>query len=183
MSFQVQKTNYKELPANDPDSSGSFVSKLVKYNSRMDSWIRVHGKIVQGYHVASAPSKDYPYGALDRQRPIFKARGLDLSGYFNGTLNIDISPRAFKLIKPQFTFHTVEWTDLHPPEHFSFSRCKVIFKEIKYDGWVYYPHPETKLRHFQNPSLLEVIAMEIPAVTYGDTLDVLINPEEIEVRE
>lgn len=97
-------------------------------------WTLIHGILVQGYRVASGPSKDYPYGALDRQRPIFKSRGLDLSRYFNGTLNIDIRPHTFKLVKPEFTFHNVEWTDLHPPEHFSFSRCKVIFEDVEYEG-------------------------------------------------
>ncbi|MCC6299638.1 MAG: hypothetical protein IT314_10085 [Anaerolineales bacterium] len=145
-------------------------------------WTRVHGRIVEGYRVASGPSAEYPFGTLDRQRPIFAARGLDLSNYFNGTLNIDISPRTFKLIKPEFTFHNVEWTDLHPPEHFSFSRCKVIFRDVEYDGWVYYPHPETKLRHFQNPSLLEVIAAEIKDIRYGDEVDVLVNAEEISIE-
>ena len=148
----------------------------------MTEWISLAGVLVQGYRVASGPSKDYPYGALERQRPIFAARGLDLSSYFNGTLNIDISPRTFKLLKPEITFHNVEWTDLHPPEHFSFSRCGIIFRDIEYDGWVYYPHPETKLRHFQNPSLLEVIAMKIPGINYGDELDVLVRLEEIEVK-
>lgn len=142
---------------------------------------RLPGRIMEGYRVASAPSADYPYGALTRQRPLFAARGLDLSSYFNGTLNIDISPRAFRLIRPEFTFYNIAWTDLHPPEHFSFSRCKVIFKEMEYDGWVYYPHPETKLRHFQNPSLLEVIAMEIKHIRYGDEVDVSVNPEEISI--
>jgi len=146
-------------------------------------WTLIHGILVQGYRVASGPSKDYPYGALEKQRPLFKARGLDLSACFNGTLNIDIRPITFKLVKPEFTFQHVEWTDLHPPEHFSFSRCKVIHKDIEYEGWVYYPHPETKLRHFQNPSLLEVIAYAIPDIKYGDELDVLLNREEIHVME
>jgi hypothetical protein len=84
--------------------------------------------------------------------------------------------------KPEFTFQYVEWTDLHPPEHFSFSHCKVVFKNIEYEGWVYYPHPETKLRHFQDPSLLEVIAYPIPEITYGDMLVVLLNPDEIVVN-
>jgi hypothetical protein len=146
------------------------------------SWVTVRGVLVEGYRVASGPSKDYPYGALDRQRPIFKERGLDLDGYFNGTLNIDISPHTFELIKPEFTFHHVEWTDLHPPEHFSFSRCKVVFNDVEYDGWIYYPHPETKLRHFQNPSLLEVIARPIPGIKYGDKVKALLNPDEITVN-
>jgi hypothetical protein len=148
----------------------------------MPSWTRLTGRLAQGYRVASGPSADYPYGALERQRPIFKERGLDLDRYFNGTLNIDVSPHTFRMQKPQYTFHHVAWTDLHPPEHFSFSRCQVIFQGVEYDGWVYYPHPETKERNFQNPSLVEVIAAPIPGIKYGDTLQVALNPEEIDVQ-
>jgi len=147
----------------------------------MTEWNSLRGVIVQGYRVASGPSKDYPYGALERQRPIFKQRGLDLSGYFNGTLNIDIRPYIFKLIQPEFTFDRVEWTDLHPPETFSFSRCKILYGDVEYEGWVYYPHPETKLRNFQDPSLLEVIAAAIPGIGYGDEVRVRVNPQEIEI--
>jgi hypothetical protein len=147
----------------------------------MTKWSSLRGVIVQGYRVASGPSKDYPYGALERQRPIFKQRGLDLSRYFNGTLNIDIRPHTFKLFKPEFTFDRVEWTDLHPPETFSFSRCKVLYENLEYEGCVYYPHPETKLRNFQDASLLEVIAAAIPGIGYGDEIGVLVNPEEIEI--
>ena len=148
----------------------------------MTEWTLLRGVVVEGYRVASGPSADYPYGSLDRQRPIFKSRGLDLRRYFNGTLNIDIRPSTFAMVKPEFTFYHVEWTDLHPPEHFSFSRCKLIYKEVEYDGWVYYPHPETKERNFQNASLLEVIAMPIPDIKYGDEVQVLINPQEISVK-
>ena len=147
----------------------------------MTEWIRVHGILAQGYRVASGPSADYPYGSLERQRPIFKSRGLDLDDYFNGTLNVDIRPYTFALRKPQYTFHNVEWTDLHPPEHFSFSRCKVIYADVEYDGWVYYPHPETKERNFQDPSLVEVIAAPIPGIQYGDKLEVLLDPDEVTV--
>jgi hypothetical protein len=143
--------------------------------------VTVRGILVQGYRVASGPSRDYPYGALDRQRPIFKSRGLDLEGYFNGTLNIDIRPLTFRMVRPEFTFRDVAWTDLHPPEHFSFSRCKVLYGGMEYEGWVYYPHPETKKRNFQDPSLLEVIARPIPGIRYGDELQVVLNPDEIEV--
>lgn len=146
-------------------------------------WTLVHGILAQGYHVASGPSADYPYGALERQRPIFKARGFDLSDCFNGTLNVDIRPATFAMLKPEFTFEHIEWTDLHPPETFSFSRCKVFYKEVEYAGWVYYPHPETKLRNFQNPSLLEVIAQLVPNIKYGDALDVVVNSAEITVTQ
>jgi hypothetical protein len=147
----------------------------------MTDWLHLHGILVKGYRVASGPSADYPYGSLERQRPIFKSRGLSLDGYFNGTLNIDIRPYAFTLKNPEYTFRQVAWTDLHPPEDFSFSRCKVVYAGADYDGWVYYPHPETKERNFQNPSLLEVIAAPIPRIKYGDELQVVLNSAEIAV--
>ena len=147
----------------------------------MIEWAKVRGIVMEGYRVASGPSRDYPYGALDRQRPIFKSRGLDLDSYFNGTLNIDISPRTFRLVEAEFTFRAVAWTDLHPPEDFSFAHCMVIYGGVEYEGWVYYPHPETKIRNFQNPSLLEVIARPIPEIRYGDEVEIRLNPAEIAV--
>jgi CTP-dependent riboflavin kinase len=146
------------------------------------SRIRLSGILMRGHQVASRPSAAYPYSSLEKQKPHFKERGLDLSPYFNGTLNISIAPLEFEMTKPEFTFPLVEWTDLHPPETFSFSRCKVWFKGKGYEGWVYYPHPETKKTHFQNSSLVEVITYEVEGIQYGDTLEVEINPQEITVR-
>jgi hypothetical protein len=143
---------------------------------------RIPGILVRGHQVASRPSKDYPYSSLEKQKPFFKERGLDLSPYFNGTLNISIAPLTFSMSKPEFTFPLVEWTDLHPPETFSFSRCKVFFADAEYEGWVYYPHPETKRTHFQNPSLVEVVAGEIPRIRYGAGLELALNLDEVTLR-
>lgn len=143
---------------------------------------RLPGILVRGHQVASRPSQAYPYSSLEKQKPFFKERGLDLYEYFNGTLNISIAPRTFEMSAPEFTFPLVEWTDLHPPETFSFSRCKVIFREIEYEGWVYYPHPETKKTHFQNPSLVEVITYSIPGIQYGDRLELVFNTDEVTVQ-
>jgi hypothetical protein len=146
------------------------------------NWFFLHGVLVKGYQVASRPSKDYPYSSLEKQKPYFKELGLDLSAYFNGTLNISIAPLEFEMATPELTFLLVEWTDLHPPETFSFSRCKVRFKGKEYEGWVYYPHPETKITHFQNPSLIEVITYEIVNIYYGDVIELEINPREIIIK-
>jgi CTP-dependent riboflavin kinase len=139
------------------------------------------GILVKGYQVASRPSKEYPYSALEKQKPFFKSLGLDLHEYFNGTLNISIAPAVCEMSAPESTFEFVEWTDLHPPETFSFSHCMVKFEEKEYDGWVYYPHPETKKTHFQDPSLIEIICREIPNIKYGDSVEVEINNNEITV--
>ena len=143
---------------------------------------RLPGILVRGHQVASRPSKDYPYSTLEKQKPYFKSLGLDLYEFFNGTLNISIAPLTFEMMSPEVTFPLVEWTDLHPPETFSFSRCKVFFQGMDYAGWVYYPHPETKKNHFQDPSLVEVITHFIPEIRYGDALEVELNTNEITVR-
>jgi len=145
------------------------------------SWVRLNGILMQGHQVASRPSAAYPYSSLEKQKPYFKALGLDLSPFFNGTLNISIAPLEFEMTRPELTFPLVEWTDLHPPETFSFSRCKVWFLRKAYKGWVYYPHPETKKMHFQNPSLVEVITYEIADIKYGDAVEIEVNPREITI--
>ena len=142
----------------------------------------VSGVIVAGYRVASGPSKDYPYGSLEKQIPLFKQRGLNLDWVHLGTLNVSIAPSSFEMVHPEYTFRQVAWTDLHPPEDFSFSRCTVTFKGAKYAGYVYYPHPETKKRHFESASLLEIISMYIPEIQYGDRVELELNADEIRIQ-
>ena len=147
------------------------------------SWQKVNGVVERGHQVASGSALDgpYPAGTIDMQMSFFRGLGLDLSDYFAGTLNISISPNTFQLVNPEFTFRQVEWTDRHPPEDFSFSRCRVVFQGSGYDSWIYYPHPETKKRNFQDPSILELIALPIPGISYGDRVEIEYNPLEIAV--
>jgi hypothetical protein len=142
----------------------------------------ISGTIVEGYGVASGPSKDYPYGTLEKQIPLFKQRGLNLERFHPGTLNVSIAPATFEMANPQFTFRQVAWSDLHPPEDFSFSRCTVKFKGASYAGYVYYPHPETKKRHFESASLLEIISEFIPEIEYGERVELELNANEIQFR-
>jgi CTP-dependent riboflavin kinase len=145
----------------------------------MEDWRPVRGVVVIGHQVASRRSDHYPRGTIEMQIPFFKERGLDLSPYYHGTLNISISPLNFRMVEPEHTFRHVRWTTAHPPEDFSFSHCRVNFKDIRYEGWVYYPHPETKERHFQDPSIIEVIAPEIPEINYGDRVEIEIKSNSI----
>ena len=142
----------------------------------------VSGTVIEGYKVASGPSKDYPYGTLEKQIPLFKQRGLDLERFYKGTLNISIAPLVFEMVKPAYTFRQVNWTDLHPPEDFSFSPCTIRFKGGEYAGYVYYPHPETKKRHFESNSILEVISVYIAEIHYGERVEVEVNAEEVRIQ-
>lgn len=145
-------------------------------------WITLKGRLKQGYRVASGPSAAYPgYGSIEKQKPYFKALGLDLDAMFNGTLNISIEPYAFGMAKPTHTFRAVKWTELTDAEDFSFSQCKVRFQGREYEGWVYYPHPETKKDHFQEASTVEVLAPFIRDIKYGDELEIILDTAEIEI--
>ena len=100
---------------------------------------------------------------------------------FNGTLNISIAPYEFEMKKPEYKFKNVKWTELTNAETFSFSRCKMIFKGKEYNGWVYYPHPETKKDHFQSRSTVEVLAPRIEGIKYGNAVEITLDQREIKV--
>ncbi|MGB3135773.1 MAG: hypothetical protein WBG38_08370 [Nodosilinea sp.] len=146
-----------------------------------ESWQTAEGIVVPGHKVASGFALDSPYprGTVEMQIPFFRALGLDLTECFQGTLNISISPSTFRVTNPERTFRGVEWTDRHPPEDFSFSRCRLLFRGLSYRGWIYYPHPETKQRNFQDPSTLEAIVPLVPGISYGARVDVEYSPLEI----
>jgi hypothetical protein len=60
----------------------------------MSDWIEVKGYIEKGYEVASGQTKNprFPQGTIEMQKPFFRDRGLDLSAYFPGTINLSIAP-------------------------------------------------------------------------------------------
>ncbi|BAU11032.1 hypothetical protein LEP3755_15250 [Leptolyngbya sp. NIES-3755] len=144
---------------------------------------QIDGIVQAGYGVASgrADSSPYPKGTIEMQTPFFKELGLELDDFFPGTLNINISPNKFELISPQHTFRNVHWAEGFPPEDFSFTPCQILYQNQAFDGLVYYPHPETKIGHFQNPSIVEAIAPLIPDLKYGDRVTLRINTNEIRI--
>jgi hypothetical protein len=146
--------------------------------------ITVRGIVERGHGVASGAATDSPYprGTITMQKPYFAARGLDLDTCYDGTLNISIAPHTFVLRRPRYTFRQVRWTSLHPPEDFSFSPCRLVVGGESYDGWIYYPHPETKRDHFQNPSIIEILAPFIPTLHYGDQVEVMIDGNQVTLR-
>ncbi len=150
----------------------------------MDShWETVQGNIVAGYQVASGRAKDspYPQGTIQMQTPYFQKLGLDITALFSGTLNVSIHPYTFCLKNPEYFFQQVKWSLNHAAEDFSFSRCYLTYRQCQYASLIYYPHPETKLRHFQDTSTLEILAPPIPQIQSGDRVAVTINIREIEL--
>jgi CTP-dependent riboflavin kinase len=148
-------------------------------------WAIIEGVVTSGYQVASgfAENSPYPRGTLEMQLPFFKDFGLDLSPFYLGTLNISIRPKELNLKNPEYTFRNVKWSPEHGAEDFSFSRCQIIFNGNKYIALIYYPHPETKINHFQDTSIVEIIAVPIPNIKYGDTVNIEINTEEVSTKK
>ena len=128
------------------------------------------GRLCAGHGVASGKSNESPYpdGTIRMQSPVFKSLGLDLSACYFGTLNINFAPLEVSLANPDHLFEKVHWTELHPPETFSFWRVEIKASETDVvNGWVYYPHPETKQRHWQPPTTLELLAPRLSGVEPG----------------
>ncbi|MEO1181282.1 MAG: hypothetical protein AAFX51_10615, partial [Cyanobacteria bacterium J06636_28] len=49
-----------------------------------------------------------------------------------------------------------------------FFDCRVLLKTgQRINGLIYYPHPETKPEHFQDPATLEVLTEFIDGLSYG----------------
>jgi hypothetical protein len=135
--------------------------------------LHLHGIITPGHGVASGRSaaSPYPQGSIAMQAPFFKARGLDLSGCLLATLNVSIAPATWQLLRPGFRFEGVLWTALHPAETFSFLQCQLTHRAAQVSGWLYYPHPETKARHWQSASVMEIIAPPLDNLSYGDSIE------------
>ena len=147
----------------------------------MSNWKEITGTVQQGHQIASGKAEDSPYpaGSLEMQMPFFRARGVNLSMFYLGTLNVSIAPYTFRMESPEFTFRGVHWISGFPPEDFSFSRCFVLHNDIWHDALIYYPHPETKIQHFHNDSLIEIITEHLPQIHYGDQVTIKVNCDEV----
>lgn len=146
-------------------------------------WTTVPGTVKPGHQIASGKSAESPYekGSLELQRPHLQACGLDISHFYLGTINVSIVPYTFALVEPTYTFHEVKWHPRYPAETFSFSPCVVEYQGESVQALVYYPHPETKIGHFQAPSIVEIIAPSLSGLAYGDRLTLQLNPQEIQL--
>jgi hypothetical protein len=148
--------------------------------------LEVSGIVSAGHGVASGrsagePHNPYPAGTIAMQIPFFKELGLDLSACFAGTVNLNIAPAQWQLLQADHCFEKMRWTHLHPPETFSFVRLSAMWEAQQVDGWLYYPHPETKAAHFQSSSTMELLLPKLDGLKLGDLLRLRFNTRNIRV--
>ncbi len=145
--------------------------------------MKVKGEIKVGHGVASGKLKDerYPEGTLKQQFEFFLERGLDLSNYFLGTINLDISPNTYEIKKPKHFFKNIDWSDHIPPENFYFFDVSLYYKNQTYEGLIYMPDPETKEDHVQKPNIVELILPKIIGLEYGQIVAIEIRKDQLNI--
>ena len=109
-------------------------------------------QLCRGHRVASGKAKDprFPKGTISMQKPHFEKCGFIMDKFFLGTINLDISPFGYELVKPAFHVIKVRWSPVMPPENFFiFSLSFRVSKKLALSGYIYLPHPSTKPGFFQ----------------------------------
>lgn len=125
------------------------------------------GIVVAGHGVASGTGQDrrYPAGTLSLQQPFFLERGIDLSGYYPGTLNVDLAPIVPLPRQPLFDELLRWFEDLQ--ERFILSPAELDVNGVRYRGLWYYPHPATKPAHFQRSTVVELLLPRVDRIQTG----------------
>lgn len=134
----------------------------------------ITARLVEGHRVASGLNGDprFPGGTLRMQAPHFLARGFDISNLYPGTLNVSIAPLRYRVVKARHTFTNVKWHPTEPAEDFSFFDVRVMRSDApSIAGFIYYPHPDTKPEHFQQPDVLELLLPFVDGLHYGRELN------------
>ena len=148
----------------------------------MTSWQIIAARIVPGHQVASGLKANprFPGGTLRMQAPFFRALGIDLDLYHRGTINVSIAPHAYRVVKAPVTFRQVKWHPIEPAEDFSFFDVQMIRGDRPpIAGKIYYPHPDTKPEHFQQPDVLELLLPFVEGLKYGDEIQLGIPTGQI----
>ena len=145
----------------------------------------IRARLVQGHRVASGLNGNprFPGGTLRMQTPHFQERCFDISKLYLGTLNVSIAPLCYRVGKARHTFTNVKWHPTEPAEDFSFFDVRVRCPNgTLVDGFIYYPHPDTKPEHFQQPDVLELLLPFVEGLRYGMELSLEIPTAQMVIE-
>ena len=144
--------------------------------------ISIKGVISQGFgHASGQRSQKYPEGTINLQKQHFPKHGLDISDCFSGTVNLDISPRTYRLVKPEFFLEGVIWKEGRIPENFFIARTVILSEGHAIDGFIYHPDLSTKTGSIDKPYHLQLLAPFIPNLKLGNSLEIKLRSSEIEL--
>lgn len=135
--------------------------------------ITIIGKITPGLGIATR--------TVAEQKEEFIRRGLPLmESMHTATINVDISPKTFKIANFDYFFKEVPWGN-NRIEDFGFIKiAQILFEGQAYNnpGYIYIPYNSP---HFTNHSQFEIISVLIPNVSYGKTIEIVIESENLKI--
>ena len=148
-----------------------------------DGILTLHCKVVAGLKAASGyRENENPNltGTISKQRKFFVSAGVKRAeSWHAGTINLDISPKEFEILKSDYTV-TAEWSP-GTVETFWLVNITLEHKERTYPAYIYYPcqsdvkaHPDT---------LIEIVAEKIEDLNYGDLVTIKIPNQQVIVKD
>ena len=118
------------------------------------------------------------------QVPFFAEQGLDLGNFHLATLNVSIAPLRYAVIEARHTFKCLDWHPEDPAEDFSFFDCRLLESRTGewVEGFVYYPHPDTKPSHLQPDEVLEfLMSRRIDGIGYRSRIEIEIPEDQMRI--
>jgi hypothetical protein len=151
----------------------------------MTRFIEIPGQVVIGTQAASGTKYFSEHGGtIALQRTHFEQAGVDLTRIHNGTVNVDIKPLSFYIKKPTIIVPNVYWHPIYRDrsETFWFVECILHFQDNEYEGFVYYPHPSTKIGISPGKSVIETLIPFISNLNYGSLVALKLPDDRIEIE-
>ena len=126
------------------------------------------------------PGKDGIVGTIRRQRPFFEDVIPNFSEFYNGTINLDISPQMFEVVYHDYEV-ICDWRKDGIPQTFWFVNVGLRHKKALYGGLVYYPCPrQGKAR--KRESIFELLFPFVLDLNYEDRASILYSPIQIVIK-
>ena len=155
--------------------------------------MKIEGIVIQGKGIASGKNVDPETGLTNTialQKPFFERAGVKkISDVFEGTINMDISPKEFHIDVPDKIVKDVTW-DKDTTESFQFVEVTIVYpleeeNKREYPGYIYYPmvseerpklksHPDTRI---------ELLASKIEGLTYGKEIAIFVPDGKILIKD
>lgn len=112
---------------------------------------------------------------LKLQKDFFVAVGIDEKFLHHGTINVDISPLKFSIIRAEFELRDIEWKS-GLKEDFRLVPLRISFLHKEHQGYLYNASHAPHSR-----GTMEVLAEHIPDVSYGKTIRLIVPDDQIEL--
>ena len=129
---------------------------------------------------ALQPSRVKTTHTISKQRPYFERTIDGFSEIHNGTINVEISPKFFEILNPDYKVEDCPWVEGYL-ESFQFVKVELVHNTHSYNGLVYFPmSPELKA-HKEN-NIFELLAPFIEGVNYGDKILIKYNSSKLRVK-